>query len=101
MRLSGRTSAVVAYAAGAALSIVAAVWLLELWRADLRVPFDYSGDALFFALGTKTPLEQGWFWTNPNVGAPGGFDLYDFPVVAGDSFHLLMFKLLSVFSSDW
>ncbi|HWW87017.1 MAG TPA: hypothetical protein VNZ26_25650 [Vicinamibacterales bacterium] len=77
------------------------MWTLKLWNADLRVPFDYAGDALFHEQLIKTVVERPWVWTNPNLGAPGGFQLYDFPVVANDSAHLLAIKLLSIFSRDW
>jgi phosphoglycerol transferase len=89
------------YGTAAAISIIAAVFLLELGKADLHVPFDYGGDGLLYALITKTTVEHGWFWRNPDLGAPGGFELYDFPASAHDSFHLLLIKLMSIFSSDW
>jgi phosphoglycerol transferase len=90
-----------AYGAAAALSVVAAVVLLELPRADLHVPFDYGGDALLYALITKSALDHGWFWTNPSLGAPGRLELHDFPASAHDTVHLLVIKAMSLFSGDW
>lgn len=89
------------YGAAAALSTVAAFFLLQLSHADLRVPFDYGGDALQYQLIIKTVLEHGWWWSNPSVGAPGALDFRDFPVAAHDTLHLLVIKLLSLFGGDW
>jgi hypothetical protein len=38
--------------------IVAAVLFLELPLADLHVPFDYGGDALLYALITKSVVAE-------------------------------------------
>ena len=90
-----------AYLAAAGLSIFAAIFLLELPGADLRVPFDYSGDALLYSGVVKSIVDHGWFWTNPSLGAPGGLQLYDYPNVAHESLHVLAIKLMSAFSGDW
>jgi hypothetical protein len=74
--------------------------VLRLWRADLRAPFLYDGDALFNLMVTKGVLKHGWWLENPDLGAPLGQKPYDFPVLAGDSLHLALIKLLGVFSSD-
>jgi phosphoglycerol transferase len=100
-RLDGTARAFGGYAGAAVLSIVAAVLLLDLAKADLRVPFDYGGDALLYELITKSTLDHGWFWTNPTVGAPTGLEFYDFPASAHDAFHLLLIKAMSLFSGDW
>jgi phosphoglycerol transferase len=84
----------------AALSILAAVLMLQLWKANLRVPFDYGGDALLMALWLKTIVDHGWSLVNPSLGAPGGLDLHDFPPQA-DHLHLLIIKMMSWLSSDW
>lgn len=97
--LSARARSWIAYAAAATISSGAAVFLLKLWRADLRVPFDYGGDALFHAMLVKSVLEHGWYLTNPELGAPGGLALHDFPLF--DHVHLLLIKVMSVASKDW
>jgi len=96
-----RLGALAAYAGAAAVSIVAAIFLLDLPKADLRVPFDYGGDAFLYSAVVKSMLEHGWFWTNPSVGAPGVLQLYDYPNVAHESIHLLIVKAMSLFSHDW
>jgi phosphoglycerol transferase len=102
MRQVDRTArALVAYVAAAMLSIAAAVLLLDLYDADLRVPFDYHGDALLYEFIVKSTLDHGWFWNNPSVGAPAGFQFYDFPASAHDGFHLLLIKTMSLLGDDW
>jgi phosphoglycerol transferase len=49
---------------------------------------------------TKGVLRHGWWLENPDLGAPFGQELYDFPNLVGHSFNLLLIKLLGVFSSD-
>ena len=39
---------------------------------NLRVPFVYSGDALFYLAQSKSTLDHGWWWFNPSIGAPLG-----------------------------
>ena len=93
------TRALGGYGAAAALSLVAAFLTLQLWRADLRVPFTYGGDALFFGMQVKSIVDHGWYLDNPQLGGPGGLQMYDFPTA--DNFHLFTIKLMSLFSHDW
>jgi len=87
------------YAACAAVTWVATWVLLRLWEADLRVPFNYGGDALAFGLVTKSVVDHGWYLTNPHLGAPGVLETHDFPFF--DIFHILAWKVASWFTSDW
>ena len=83
----------------AAASLLLAFALLRLWQADLRVPFDYGGDALYFEMVVKAVVDHGWFLTNPSLGAPGVLEMHDFPTA--DSLHLLVIKVMSWGTSDW
>ena len=74
---------------------------MNLWKADLRVPFAYGGDALVHALVVKSALDHGWWWTNASLGAPGVLELHDFPFAAHDTVHFLLIKAMSLFSRDW
>jgi hypothetical protein len=67
------------YITATALCVVILCLFLKLWRADLRVPFYYAADSLFNLLYTKGVIENGWYWQNPALGAPGGLHLYEFP----------------------
>lgn len=54
---------------------------LDLGRADLRVPLDYTvgGDVTFHLAMFKGIADNGWYLENPWLGAPGVMELYDFP----------------------
>ena len=45
----------------------------------------------------KGILEHGWYWHNPNLGAPEGQQLFDFPVLSGDPLNVLLLKFLGLF----
>jgi phosphoglycerol transferase len=90
-----------AYGSAAAISSVAAFTLLQLWRADLRVPFIYGADAPLHAAAVKSVVEHGWYLTNPNLGAPGGFEFYDYPVFSNNTVHLLAVRMMALFTGNW
>ncbi len=83
-----------------ALTSLSLIPLMRLWRADLRVPFTYTTDTLLYLMTIKSVLKHGWFLENPDLGAPSGQELYDYPVLVGHSFNYVLIKLLGVFSSD-
>lgn len=87
------------YVLAAVLATVAAFFALDLWAADLAVPFTYSGDALAVGAHVKTTIEQGWYEYQPALGAPYGQTYNDFPTA--DNFHLIVVKVLALFSSQW
>jgi phosphoglycerol transferase len=90
---------VVDYGGAAGLSVLLAVSLLRLWEADLRVPFDYGGDATFFGMVIKSVVEDGWYLTNAHLSAPFVLELHDFPIF--EVFHLALVKVMALFSHDW
>jgi phosphoglycerol transferase len=81
---------VVAMLACAVLLVV----LLQLWRADFRVPFAYFGDAICTQLWAKGLAEHGWFLDNPSLGAPFRLEMHDFPLADGLFFLLLRGSVL-------
>lgn len=87
-------------AAAVGLSLLAAARGLELWRADLGVPWSYELDALHNLMVVGSLIENGWYLTNDSLGAPFGQDLRDFPVVAGDVVHLVLLKLIGWITGD-
>jgi phosphoglycerol transferase len=86
------------YVAAAILCAMILTWSLKLWRADLRIPFDYRGDSLLNFLLVKGIIENGWYLRNGQVGAPGGLHLHDFPCAANGD--LAVLKVMTWFSSD-
>jgi phosphoglycerol transferase len=102
MRIDRRCAGALArYATVAALSLVAAIFVLDLRHADLRIPFDYYDDALLYSFMVRTVVDRGWFWNNPMGGAPLGFDLHDYPVAAQDTVHLVLIRIMAFVSHDW
>jgi phosphoglycerol transferase len=89
---------VAGYAATLLAVLAAMTATLQLWRADLRVPFFYSNDNLMGQMFVQNILESGWVLDNPRLGAPGGQNLRDYPVP--DVLHLLTIKLLGCASHD-
>ncbi|TFD55478.1 hypothetical protein E3T43_11115 [Cryobacterium sp. Hh7] len=94
-----RRSDVLLYSAAAVLSAVLVIITLQLWRANLSVPFTYRGDALPVGAHFKTVIEEGWYEHQPRLGAPFGQHYSDFPTA--DNLHLIAAKFLSLFTSDW
>jgi phosphoglycerol transferase len=75
---------------------------MELWRANLHIPFVYdNNDSLYEFMTVKALLENGWILTNPNLAAPFGQESYDLPAHSGDSLSLVLVKLLGLFSGDF
>jgi hypothetical protein len=82
------------------LALVGAALVLELWRADLRAPFAYTGDGTLNVTLIKGVLENAWYLENPDLGAPGGQELYDYPVISGETLNLLLFRILGLGTGD-
>jgi hypothetical protein len=82
--------------AAAALASLAGFLVLQLWKAHLQAPFVIGGDSTFPLLVIKDIMTHGWDLTNPNLGAPFGQELYDYPATSGDSLYLVMIKVLGL-----
>ncbi len=80
----------------------AILWVvLGLGRVDFRYPMALFawGDGVFYAAQVKILLETGWVYHHPDLGAPFGLYLYDFPHF--DALHLLFMKLIGYAVADW
>ncbi|HTX44555.1 MAG TPA: hypothetical protein VMC61_07460, partial [Methanocella sp.] len=88
-----------AYALAIVLCLIILTVVMDLWEADLSVPFDYSGDALQAGMAVKGVIENGWYLHNDFLGAPAGQDLYDFPM--GDTLDFLIIRLIALFTRDY
>lgn len=73
----------VAYFAAVFACAVILVYTMELWRVDLHVPLAYGRDALCTHLWAKGIIENGWYLSNPALGAPFGQEMHDFPLADG------------------
>ena len=101
-RAQNQTAVDVAFAVGAAaLSFVSAALVLEIWSAQLHVPWVYSGDGLHYGMFVKGIVDNGWHYSNPSLGAPSGQQLYDWPIASGENLQALVARLLGSVISDW
>ncbi len=82
------------------VSLAAAVLALKLWRADLGVPYAYTGDGNFAHMIVKGIVDHGWYEENPSLGAPSGLQLYDYPVMNGDDLNAVVFWVLGLFAGS-
>jgi len=73
--------------------------LLGLGWTDLRIPYQYHYDFIYNSTLVKGILDNGWYLTNPYLGAPGVLAMHDYPEVANVNF--LLVKLIGLFTSDW
>jgi phosphoglycerol transferase len=65
---------------GQALFIAALLYVfLDGRHRDIRVPLHFSSDALLAIAQSKSTSDNGWWWFNPRLGAPHGFDALAFP----------------------
>ncbi len=83
----------------AAVTLLIAAVVMEAWNWSLHSPSGYGGDAIFNTMVVKDVLHHGWYFTNPNLGAPFHQELYDFPL-GGDNLHFLLIKGFGLFSSN-
>lgn len=84
--------------ATAGLALLAVVPVFQLWNARPEVPFDYRGDANFFAMTIENVIEHGSYQQSQRLGAPAGLDLHDFPQ-GGDNLHFAIVRALTLFTS--
>jgi len=100
---NSKPRAVAVYVLTVTVSLLALIWVLELWHADLSFPFSYdsnlSSDDLPTAMLIKGIIENGWYLQNNMVGAPSGLEMFDFPMA--DNLHFLIFRFIALFTGDW
>jgi hypothetical protein len=85
----------------AAGSLVAALAVLQPWRSpNLHEPFWPALDTPILLAAIEGIDEHGWYLDNPNLGAPLGQHLNDFPVNANDGLHLALIKAFSLFADS-
>ncbi len=84
--------AIVPYGATAILTVLFLFYFLNLWNCDLRTPIDVpAGDYYMSSAIVKGVMQNGWYTTNPNLGAPHGLDFQDFPMAEG--LHFIFYQI--------
>lgn len=81
----------------AAVAALAAFAIMDLWDADLRIPFEYAEDGALHTAIVKGTIE-GWPLVLERAGAPGDLDFRDFPAL--DNFNILVMRILAFFIRD-
>lgn len=92
--MSRSVRSIAGYVLAVALTLGFLIITLQLWKADLRVPFLYWQDALLVDSWVKGVLDNGWYLHNPYLGAPAAQDFHDFPM--SENLHFLLIKLLGL-----
>jgi phosphoglycerol transferase len=106
---------ILAYSGSFLFSVVIVTLIMRLWQADFRVPFAYewrdmehglatlnangSGDALDNCATIKGMRDNGWFFQNRFVGAPGGLNHNDWPLA--ETLHFVLLKIISWFTPNF
>ena len=82
------------------LVVVAAIEtiVLQLWKIDMSVPFNYWGDTLWFAVPVKNMTQNGWTYEIPQLSAPFSLSAIGFPSVT--NLDWLWMKGISLFVSN-
>jgi hypothetical protein len=88
----------IAIAVALACALVAA-HALGIGSTPLDVPYTYDGDGLFYAALFKGVIDNGWYLSNPFLGAPFGLDMSPFPMVDGT--HFILIYLISLFTHEF
>ncbi|MGI8430046.1 MAG: hypothetical protein ACR2OB_12280 [Solirubrobacteraceae bacterium] len=87
--------------AAIALTLLAAVLVLRLWRANISQPIDTrGGDGYVIQMWVKGLLDHGGYLTNPDLGAPLGQQLYDFGAFSTMNLHYAAIWLIGRVSSN-
>ncbi len=94
------------YAGAVIICLFLLIFVMNLWKADLAIPFAYGrdtiftgADSLFTGAVIKGIIDNGWYLHNSFVGMPTGLVMYDFPMA--DNFHFVLVKLISLFTHDY
>src|SRR5260370_39050525 len=73
--------------------------VMKLNWTDVRVPLIYCSDALAVHTLVKGMIDGGWYWENNFLGAPGRFQMFDYPMA--DNLHFAVMKLISFTVPDF
>ena len=80
------------------LSTLAMAQALQVWNWRPGTPLEFDGDAAFVLMQVKDILDHGWYWANPDVGAPFGQTAGWFADASWT--HYAVIKALGLFSSS-
>lgn len=82
----------------AAIALLIAWNVYDLWSRNLGVPLHDQGDATSSQYIIKSIMEHGTYLVNPDVGAPFGATMYDYPIP--EPTHHLLIRFIGLFTDD-
>jgi phosphoglycerol transferase len=80
-------------------SILVLAYIMQLWRADIQIPFQYDRDSIMTGEWIKSIIDNGWFLDNKYIGMPTGKNLRDVPM--SDNFHYAIIKIITWFTDHY
>lgn len=87
------------YVVLAVVAFLGAVRATGLWSRSWELPLFYRSDALAGGAQFKGTIENGWYETNPALGAPHGLVLHPFPLA--DNLQFLVARVLGTMIEQW
>lgn len=94
-----KVSRVIAYACLEAFVVFfIAILSLNLWKYDMRVPFQYGGDSVIILMYIKGMIQNGWTFNIPQLSAPYAMSAAAFPIMT--NFDWSVMRLISLFTSE-
>jgi len=81
------------------ITIIIEIFVLNLYKGHLDIPFRYEGDALTNYSTAKGIIDNGWFLKNKYLGAPYSLVNYDYPTF--DNLHYLFLRVIGFISSNY
>ncbi len=82
------------YFIGTLLAICSLGWACWNSAFSFSFPWSYTGDGWWVSLLFKSIIDSGSFLTNPYLGFPDGYQLYDFPIDEGANFAVVAIESL-------
>jgi len=82
------------YVLQAAFLVMLLYGVLQFWRFDFDVQFNYLGDSLWYAVLSKSIVQNGWTYHVPQLAAPYGLDAVSFPSMT--NFDWLIMKAIAI-----
>jgi len=87
------------YAGLGIVTTLTALGYLGMYTRPLGIPLVYTSDALSGGAQFKGTLENGWYEHNPDLGAPFGQNLHDFPTA--DNLQFVFARFFGIFTDQW
>jgi phosphoglycerol transferase len=94
-----KTKTIGVYFLAAVLSVLLLVIIMRLWNSNPMISYGYEGDGLFNLEIIKGIIDNGWYLTNPKLGAPFGLDFHGYPLA--DFLNMAIIKGIGMVTRSW